>query len=174
MAVKTVKAALVLVTLALIVYIYVPAQYSGKVRPNGSRTGLGDFTLQDLEGKDWQLAAHRGQVVLVNFWATWCAPCRDETPGLVRVANDYAGKVAVVGIASDDPVDAVTKFVAEYKIPYPVLVPSGRFALASAVESLPTTFLIDRQGKVAKTYIGRVRESVFRADIDRLLAETGA
>ena len=145
----------------------------GNVKPAGTRRTMPDFALRDLGGAAWKLSSHRGDVVLVNFWATWCAPCREETPGLIRIAHRYAGKgLSVAGISMDDGGTAgVRKFLRDFGVDYPVMMPDSRFLLANEIENLPTTFLIDRRGRIAKMYVGGVRESVFRADIERLLAE---
>lgn len=110
---------------------------------------------------------------MINFWATWCPPCRQETPGLVKVSTDYRAKgVAVLGISLDEGgTEAIQAFVHEFHLPYPIGLVDPASSWASSVESLPTTILVDRDGRVAKTYMGAVRESVFQADIDRLLAE---
>src|SRR5258708_16732149 len=99
-----------------------------------------DFTLRDLKGADWRLSAHRVDVVLVNFWATWCGPCREETPGLVRVAHAYAPKgLAVAGIAMDDGgMEPVRRFVRAYRVSYPILIPGSDFELAGRISGLPT------------------------------------
>ena len=148
-------------------------QTAGDVKPASQRKTMTDFTLPDLKGADWKLSAHRGDVVLVNFWATWCQPCREETPGLVRVAHAYASKgLSVAGVVKDDDeVGTIRKFMKDYGIEYPVLMPKPDFELANQIESIPTTLLIDRQGRVAKIYVGRVREAVFRADVELLLKE---
>lgn len=129
------------------------------------------FKLPDLNGGVWKSSDHHGQVILVNFWATWCPPCRMETPGLVRLANEYRPKgVEVVGVAMDEgDTDVVRQFVRSYRVPYPILLPTGN--LTAQIESLPTTFLIDRQGRIAKSYVGAVTEATFRKDIDSLLQE---
>jgi thiol-disulfide isomerase/thioredoxin len=147
----------------------------GNVKPVSARKQMTDFSLRDLAGSDWRLSAHRGDVVLVNFWATWCGPCREETPGLVRVAHAYAPKgLAVAGITMDEGgVEPVRKFIRDYEVNYPILIPASDFELAGRISGLPTTLLIDRQGRVAKTYVGRVREAVFRADVELLLKEPG-
>jgi thiol-disulfide isomerase/thioredoxin len=131
------------------------------------------IALSDLNGQPWNLRDHRGKVVVVNFWATWCPPCRMETPDLVQVANEYSNKnVSVVGISMDDnPRDAAPPFVSRYRIPYPVLTPDSNFALGNSIESLPTTLLIDRDGRLAKAYMGAITASRLRSDVDRLLAE---
>ena len=140
---------------------------------SGKRQAI-DFHLPDLAGSPWQLSDRRGKVVLVNFWATWCPPCREETPGLVRLYRDYRSKgVVVVGISmDDDPRQAVPPFLRQYGVPYTVLVPDSGFNLAGDIESLPTTLLIDRQGRVAKVYVGAVGESEVEEELDVLLKES--
>jgi cytochrome c biogenesis protein CcmG, thiol:disulfide interchange protein DsbE len=147
---------------------------SGNVLPEAERRrGGGDFTLPTLDGGQWTLDEHRGKVVLVNYWATWCPPCRAETPALVRLANEYRRRgLEIVGIALDaEGAEIVRPFVEEYRITYPVLMPPNRANLMMAIEALPTTLLYDRQGRVAKRYVGAASESVFRRDIELLLAE---
>jgi cytochrome c biogenesis protein CcmG/thiol:disulfide interchange protein DsbE len=146
------------------------------------RKPVADLVLPELNGGSWRLSDHRGQVVLINYWASWCAPCRQETPGLIDLARDYRYKgLSIVGVSMDG-VDksaeggkrAVQSFMSEFHLPYPVLMPDFALPSAPAVEALPTTVLLDRNGRAAKSYIGAVRESVFRADVDRLLAEQRA
>jgi len=133
-----------------------------------------DFRLNDLAGSRWQLSDRRGKVVLVNFWATWCPPCRQETPGLVRLSRDYRSRgLEVVGIAmDDDPHQAVPPFLRRYDVPYTVLVPDSGFDLANQIDSLPTTLLIDRQGRVARVYVGAIGESEIQDELNLLLKES--
>ncbi len=174
-AAKVAKWAVLLAAVPVLLAILIPRDTGNAsgVKPVSARRAAPDFTLRDLSGDAWELSAHRGSVVLVNFWATWCSPCREETPGLVRIARAYAGKdVAVAGISMDQGgADSVRAFMREYGVDYPVMMPSSGFLLANDVEGLPTTLLIDREGRVARTYLGAVRETVFRADINRLLGE---
>ena len=170
------KWGVLILVIPVLLAILIPRHEStppSSVKPASVRRSMPDFALHDLGGSTWQLSAHRGEVVLVNFWATWCPPCREETPGLVRIANHYAAKgLTVAGVNMDDGGAApVRDFVRDYHLPYPVMRPDSSFLLANEIESLPTTFLIDRQGRIAKTYVGEVREAVFRADIESLLAE---
>ncbi|HVW83425.1 MAG TPA: TlpA disulfide reductase family protein [Bryobacteraceae bacterium] len=146
---------------------------TGAVSPVSSRKAMPQLALRQLDGGVWKLDDHRGQVVLINFWATWCPPCRQETPGLVRLATEYRSKgLAVVGISMDEGgADTIRSFVNEFHMPYPIALPDSASPLVSSVESLPTTILVDRQGRGAKMYTGQVRESVFRDDVERLLAE---
>ncbi len=147
---------------------------AGNVPAAGSRRKMVDFRLADLSGSAWQLSDRRGRVVLVNFWATWCPPCREETPGLVQLYRSYRPRgVEMVGIdMDDDPAAAVPGFVRSYRIPYPMLVPDSGFELANEIESLPTTLLIDRQGRIAKVYVGAMSEAELSADLDALLKES--
>jgi len=146
---------------------------TGALESATSRKVMPPVNVSQLNGGRWKLADHRGEVVLINFWATWCLPCRQETPGLVKLSNTYRGKgAAVIGIAFDEGgTEAIQDFVHEFHLPYPVGLVEPESSWASSVESLPTTILIDRGGRVAKIYMGAVRESVFEADVDRLLAE---
>ncbi|MGA2878101.1 MAG: TlpA disulfide reductase family protein [Bryobacteraceae bacterium] len=143
------------------------------VRAVKDRTRMADLVLPQLDGSSWRLSDHRGQVVLINYWASWCAPCRQETPGLIDLARDYRYKgLSIVGVAMDEGgKPAVESFLREFHVPYPVLMPDLASPSAPAIDALPTTVLVDRNGRAAKSYIGAVRETVFRADVDRLLAE---
>jgi cytochrome c biogenesis protein CcmG, thiol:disulfide interchange protein DsbE len=148
----------------------------GNLVPPSTRTAVPDIAVTDLDGNRWRLTDHRGQVILLNFWATWCPPCREETPGLVRLANTHSHiGLAMLGISVDEDGDSqvVRDFVTRFKVPYPVALPGPHFALAKAVQSLPTTLLLDKRGRLAKTYVGGASENTFRADVDSLLRESG-
>jgi thiol-disulfide isomerase/thioredoxin len=146
------------------------------VRAIKDRTPIADLTFPQLNGKSWRLSEHRGEVVLINYWASWCAPCRQETPGLIDLARDYRYKgLSIVGVSMDEGgKPAVESFLREFHLPYPVLMPELSSPSAPAIDALPTTVLVDRNGRVAKAYFGAVREAVFRADVDRLLSESPA
>lgn len=146
--------------------------HGGSVAPASERKTAADFTLPDIDGKGWSFAEQRGRIVLVNYWATWCPPCREETPGLVRLANEYQAQgLAVAGISLDEDLTAVREFVAEYQISYPILLPTNTANLPTTIESIPVTLLYDRQGRLAKQYAGAVSETTFRRDVAQLLAE---
>jgi thiol-disulfide isomerase/thioredoxin len=146
------------------------------VRPVKDRHGIADLAMPELNGGSWRLSEHRGDVVLINYWASWCGPCREETPGLISLARDYRYKgLSIVGVSMDlGGKAAVNSFLSEFHMPYPVLMPDLASPKAPAVEALPTTVLVDRNGLVAKSYVGAVQESVFREDVDHLLAEQAA
>ena len=143
------------------------------IRDVKNRTRMADLAFPQLNGGAWRLSDHRGEVVLINYWASWCAPCRQETPGLIALARDYRYKgLSIVGISMDEGgKPAVESFLREFHMPYPVLMPDLASPSTPAIEALPTTVLVDRNGRAAKSYVGAVRESVFRADVDHLLAE---
>jgi len=139
--------------------------------PVPRRTPMPDFTMSDLRGGAWSLSAHRGRVVLVNFWATWCPPCREEIPGFIRLAKSR-GDLDIAGIAMDDGDAAgVRQFAKAAGVTYPVLLPSASSPIVDAIQSLPTTLLVDKMGRIAKQYIGEVSERTVREDVDRLMAE---
>jgi len=130
-----------------------------------------ELVMRRLDGGTWRMGEHRGQVVLVNYWATWCEPCWEETPGLIRLSQEVKG-LAVVGVAIDEGGQAkVQKFVGEFHVPYPVVMPERMSQMEFGLEGVPTTILVDKQGRVAKSYVGAVREGDFRTDVEALLAE---
>ena len=168
---KTLAAALVLIGVLFLAFAPDSIWGGGGVLPEAKRKAAGDFTLRTLDGESWSLAERRGKVVLVNYWATWCPPCRTETPGLVRLANEYKSRgLEVAGISLDEDRSLVPQFVSEYKISYPILFPANS-DLAQMIEAIPMTLLYDRQGRMAKRYVGAVSESTFKTDVERLLAE---
>lgn len=144
---------------------------SGGIVSVGERRVMPELVMTRLDGGTWRVEEHRGQVVLVNYWATWCEPCWEETPGLIRLSQELKG-LAVVGVSLDAGGTAkVQKFVDEFHVPYPVVMPERMSQMEFGLEGVPTTILVDKQGRVAKSYVGAVRERDFRTDIEALLAE---
>jgi peroxiredoxin len=143
------------------------------LRPPEKRRALSTFQLEAVRGPSWALADQRGMVVLLNFWATWCPPCRSETPDLVTLAQTYGSRgLRIAGISMDDePASVVPAFIDQYHVPYPMLIPGPGFGLAGLIRSLPTTFLLDRQGRVARMYQGARSAEEMAVDIEALLAE---
>ena len=146
---------------------------SGGIRPAGERRVMPGLVMTQLDGGTWRTVDHRGQVVLVNYWATWCGPCWEETPGLIRLSREMGPKgLAVVGVAIDEGgKEKVKKFVEEFRVPYPVVMPERLSQVESGLEGVPTTILLDKQGRVAKTYVGAVRQRDFKTDVEVLLGE---
>jgi thiol-disulfide isomerase/thioredoxin len=114
------------------------------------------FTVTDLEGRTISSESLRGKVVLVNFWATWCPPCRAEIPDLIRLQNKYQGRLVVLGISEDEVgVDEVKAFAAAQRMNYPIVMTTPELRkIFRGVLALPTTFVIDREGKVVQKHVG--------------------
>jgi peroxiredoxin len=120
-----------------------------KLESDDQKRQKADFTLTDLQGKAWNLKALKGQVVLVNFWATWCPPCRKEMPDLEALYNEFHDKGFVVLAISDEELAKVKPFIAEKAITYPVLLdPGDKINREFAVEGIPKSFVYDRDGKL--------------------------
>jgi cytochrome c biogenesis protein CcmG, thiol:disulfide interchange protein DsbE len=117
------------------------------------------YTAKLLDGSDYDVASERGNVVMINLWATWCGPCRYEIPELEKLHKDHAGeRFKVVGVSVDEGgAQVVKEFVEEQKMTYPVVLdPEGRLATMLDTTILPTTILVDRQGKVVWKKLGVV------------------
>lgn len=135
-----------------------------------------DFTLTTLEGEKVTLSKLRGQVVLINFWATWCAPCRYEIPDLSRIYTQYKDDgLEILGVSMDEiESHYLEKFQQNYKMTYPILHGSpaelARLSnLYGGIYSIPTTFIIDREGIIRDIFVGARREADFLAAIKQLL-----
>lgn len=115
-----------------------------------------DFKLPSVGGKQLQLSDYRGKPVILNFWATWCPPCRKEIPDLTAFQTKYGNKAVVIGVALDDPGE-VNQFVRMFDVNYPVVY--GNEAVSrryGKVRGLPTTFFIDAKGNIAGYHIGMI------------------
>ena len=131
-----------------------------------------DFTLDDLGGTPVQLSSLRGRVVLVNFWATWCGPCRAELPDLAAVYSKHQAEGLTILGVDDEQVETVSGFVASNFIPYPILLDlNGRVTRMYRVSAIPTTFVIDRRGMVRAVLSGSRSSSAFEQAILPLLIE---
>jgi len=120
-----------------------------KLESDDAKRQKADFTLNDLQGKRWHLLDLRGKVVLVNFWATWCPPCRKEMPDLDALYNKFKDQGLVVLAISDEQAAKVAPFIGERKISYPVLLDPGRKVNELfQVEGIPKSFVFDREGKM--------------------------
>lgn len=128
------------------------------------------FTLPDLSGRGVSLADFKGKVVVLDFWATWCPPCRKEIPDFITIQNEYGSKgVQVVGIALDE-LPKVQDFVRSNGMNYPVLMGNDAItALYGGIEGIPTTFIIDRNGKITERFEGYRPRQTFVDAIKPLL-----
>jgi peroxiredoxin len=120
-----------------------------KLEADNERRQQADFTLTELSGKMWTLKELRGKVVLVNFWATWCPPCRKEMPDLETLYKQFKDQGLVILAISDEDAGKVKPFVAEQKVTYPILLdPGRRVNELFRIEGIPKTFVYDRGGKL--------------------------
>jgi thiol-disulfide isomerase/thioredoxin len=126
-----------------------------------------------MEGRDINLADYKGKVIMLNFWATWCGPCKYEIPTFVDLQEKYRDQgVVFLGLSVDDPVDKLKPFAAQYKMNYPVLVGEGREDVQDAfgpVWGIPVTFMIGRDGKICKRHMGLATKEQFEKEIQALL-----
>jgi len=143
------------------------------IRTLAQRTTAPHFTLPDLEGKPLQLTTFRGKVVLLDFWATWCAPCKIEVPHLVALQKKYGPQgLQIVGISMDDDAAPVRAFAQEFSINYPVVLGNTELARSyGGVLGLPVAFLIDRDGRIVKRLDGDEKLQGLEKEIAELLKE---
>jgi len=153
----------ILVILIVVVTIMLLAPRMVKLRPNNVITSdpkgqlAPDFALKDIDGKTVHLSDYRGKAVVLNFWATWCPPCKTEMPWLVDLQNKYRGQgLEIVGVALDEASkDEIAKFARDMRLNYSVVIGDDNTADAYGnVQMLPTTFYIDRDGKITSRVIG--------------------
>jgi peroxiredoxin len=131
-----------------------------------------DFTLKDMDGVDVHLASFKGKIILLNFWATWCGPCKLEIPDLIALQNQYADDVVVLGFSVDDTPEQLKAYAAEYKMNYPVLVGNGHENVQDAygpMWGIPVTIIIDREGRISKKQSGIRSREQFEREIKALL-----
>jgi thiol-disulfide isomerase/thioredoxin len=176
------------VVVALALLMFLPDQ--GPVDPNapppaadGSGEDDGDgvlvgkdaplnFTLKDMHGDDVVLSSYKGKVMILNFWATWCGPCKAEIPDLVRLQAQYRDDLVVLGFSVDDTPEKMKPYATEYKINYPLLVGNGREDVQDAYGPLwgiPVSVIIDREGKITKKHSGIASREQFEREIKPLL-----
>ena len=133
-----------------------------------------DFKLKDLEGKEVALSSFQdsGKVVLLNFWATWCGPCKAEIPGFVELQEKYKDKLTIIGYSVDDTAELAKKYAAEYKMNYPILLGEGREDVQDAygpIWGIPASFIISKDGRVCRKHMGIAPKAVFEKEIVALM-----
>ena len=125
-----------------------------------------------LDGKDVSLTSFKGKVILLNFWATWCGPCKIEIPAFVELQNAYKNDLVVVGYSVDDKPAQARAFANQLKMNYPILLGDGREDVQDAfgpIWGIPASFLISRDGRVCKKHLGIAPKAVFEKEIKALL-----
>jgi len=145
----------------------------GRACPANAKPANLDFTLKDVAGKSVRLSDFRGKVVLLDFWATWCGPCKVEIPWFVEFQHKYGARgLQVVGISVDDTVEKLKPFVTQFKMNYPVLQGLNHDDVQEAygpMWGLPVTTVISRDGKICDKHIGMGSKSRFEDAIRSLL-----
>ena len=142
------------------------------VKPEGTRKPAPEFTLKDANGQTVHLSDYKGKVVLLDFWATWCGPCKIEIPWFMEFEQQLKDRgFAVLGVSMDeDGWNVVKPYIQQYKVNYRILLGNDQVGeIYGGVESLPTTFIIDRQGKIASVHIGLSGKDEFKNAITQLL-----
>ena len=154
-----------------------PVWLSTKTRtPAGTEANL-DFTLKDMNGADVRLADFRGRPVILNFWATWCGPCKAEIPALVALAEQYkSNQLTVLGVSVDDSPEDLRQFAAEYKMNYPVLVGLGHDKFQEIYDAsmvVPVTWFIRADGTVYRKHQGPATREWFEEQVKGMLNSSG-
>jgi peroxiredoxin len=167
-----VKKAAIIIAAGLLVLGWIALRYSS--RHHTSISGRApDFSLTDVSGRALKLSDYRGKVVVLDFWATWCDPCKEEIPHFIVMQNHYAAQgLQVIGISMDDDDKSVRVFQQQYKMNYPVA--RGTPELASqygGILGLPIAFVIDRSGRIAARHIGATDVAVIEAEVRKLLKD---
>lgn len=133
-----------------------------------------DFTLKLTDGKDIKLSNFKGKIIIVDFWATWCGPCKRGIPDLVEIQKEYKNKVVIIGVSLDNETKPdVVPFIKQYNINYPIAYGTMEVVKAYGnIEAIPTSFVIDQSGKIVDKHVGLVSKSVYVNKIKELLKKS--
>jgi cytochrome c biogenesis protein CcmG/thiol:disulfide interchange protein DsbE len=170
---KTLLVGAVAITIAFGIYFYKRPSLASK-QPGAAGHALApEFSLPDLNGGHLELSSYRGKVVLLDFWATWCNPCRDEVPHFSELQGKYGDQgLQIIGISMDDGPEPVRKFAQTYKMTYPVVMGNAEIGEAyGGILGLPIAFLIGRDGRIYAKHTGATDVSVFDKEVVNLLLE---
>ncbi|MCZ7610159.1 MAG: TlpA family protein disulfide reductase [Ignavibacterium sp.] len=131
-----------------------------------------DFSLKSVDGKVVKFSDYKNKVVIIDFWATWCPPCRKGIPDLISIQNEFKNDVVIVGISldGDKTIKDVPGFVKDYGINYPVVYGDEKTVTAyGGIQAIPTSFVIDKKGNIVDQHVGLVDKSVYVNKIKELL-----
>lgn len=134
-----------------------------------------EFELKTLEGKSVKLSDYQGKIVIVDFWATWCAPCRKGVPDLVELQKEYKDNLVVIGISLDqqNTIKDLNPFIKNYGINYPVVLGTQKVVMDYGnIQAIPTSFVIDQKGYIVDSHIGLVPKSTYVNTINNLLKKS--
>lgn len=162
-----------IVALCLLGLYLAGSHKSQMAKPTASGGTAPDFTVTGIDGKKFSLSDYRGKVILLDFWATWCTPCRAEIPHFVEMQKQLGPQgFQVIGISMDDEAKPVKAFYEQYGINYPVAVGDDKLAESfGGVLGLPVNFVIDREGRIDSKHLGATETSVFDKEVSDLLAQ---
>jgi thiol-disulfide isomerase/thioredoxin len=181
------RALIIAVLVGAVALAWVAARYDGKSRASAlPSTGpaepialrffrnpptVQDFSVRDLDGRSIASASLRGKVTIINFWATWCGPCRAEIPDLVALQTKYRDQLQVIGISEDEAgEDIVRRFAAAHNVNYPIVMVTPELEkIFPGVHALPTSFVIDREGRLVQKHVGMLMAATTEAET-RILA----
>jgi len=128
-----------------------------------------DFTLTSLEGSPVSLSQFSGQPVVINYWATWCPPCRTEMPHLIEAYEQEEGRIVFLAISVDEPAATVRRFAQEHRIPFTILLDEGgKVASDYGVNGIPVTFFIGRDGEIVVRYVGQMSPRAIEEGLRRI------
>ncbi|BDG61134.1 TlpA family protein disulfide reductase [Caldinitratiruptor microaerophilus] len=134
-----------------------------------------DFTLPDLDGNPVRLSSLRGQLVILNFWATWCPPCKQEMPAFQQLHEEMGGRVRIVGVDRAEPVDTVRRFVDQYGITFTIVLDrTDELATRYGLTGIPETFFLDANGIIRLKYIGPMTLAQMREFVRQVEAVGGS
>ena len=144
---------------------------AGACEANGKPAKL-NFTFNDLNNRKIALSDFKGKVIILDFWATWCVPCKAEIPGFIDLQKKYAGRgLQIVGLSVDDSLPTAKKYADAMKMNYPVLLAEGKEDILMAydpIPSIPVSVVIGRDGKICSKHLGIVPMDVFEKEIASL------
>src|SRR4051812_43317224 len=130
------------------------------------------FSFKDTEGKRVSLSDFKGKVIILDFWATWCVPCKAEIPGFIELQKKYGARgLQIIGLSVDDSMPTAKKYATEMKMNYPVLLAEGKEDILKAydpIPSIPVSIIIDRDGRIVARHLGIATMDVFEREISSL------
>lgn len=167
--------------IALLVISFISAQFisseAHSISDKSSNTVVSDkkaadFKLKTLDGKEVKLSDYRGKIVIIDFWATWCPPCRKGIPDLISLQEEFKKDLVVIGISLDqqNTIKDLKPFIENYKINYPVVLGDEKVVKDyGGISAIPTSFIIDQKGNIVDSHIGLVPKTVYSDQIKSLL-----
>lgn len=134
-----------------------------------------DFNLKTLDGKNVKLSDYKGKIVIIDFWATWCPPCRKGVPDLISLQNEYKDNLVVIGISLDqqNTIKDLAPFIKQYGINYPVVLGTEKVVQDYGnIQAIPTSFVVDQKGFIVDTHVGLVSKSTYTDLINKLIKKS--